>query len=56
MRVINVIKDQLLDEGDYTDLWEQIQSDNVVIEQCLAKDLRAWDMIEELGGKIHLIY
>jgi hypothetical protein len=45
------IKDWLLGEGCYADLQDQIQSDDVIIEQCHIAALRVWDMIEEPGKK-----
>jgi hypothetical protein len=50
-REMNITKDQLLGEGCYADLQEQIQFDDVIIEQCCVEVLRAWDMTEEPWGE-----
>lgn len=44
---MDIVKVQLLDEGWYSDLQEQIQFDDAVIEQCHLGALRAWDKVEE---------
>ena len=41
-RGINVAKDQLLGEGHYANLQEQIQCDDIVIKECHIAALRAW--------------
>lgn len=40
-REMKIIKDELLGEGRYSDLQEQIQFDGVLIEQCSFVALRS---------------
>lgn len=46
-----MMKEQLLDEGWYSDIKEQFQFDNVTIEECFIETLRAWVKAEEPGRK-----
>lgn len=42
-RVINIVKNQLLDEGQYADL----QITDATLEQCHTAALNAWDKVEQ---------
>ena len=44
---MNTVKDEVLGEGRYSDIQEQIQFDDTAIEQCHLVALRAWDKVEE---------
>lgn len=43
---MNTVKDEVLGEGRYSDIQEQIQFDDVTIERCHLVALRAWDKVE----------
>lgn len=44
---MNMIKDQLLGQGWYSDIQEQIQPDGITVEQYHLAALRAWDKVKE---------
>lgn len=48
---MNTVKDEVLGEGRYSDIQEQIQFDDVTIERCHLVALRAWDKVEALWKK-----
>jgi hypothetical protein len=46
---MNTVKDEVLGEGRYSDIQEQIQFDDVTIERCHLVALRAWDRAGEMA-------
>ena len=46
-RGIDIVKDQLLDEGPYSELRVQITLDNAVLKQYHTITLNAWDKVEQ---------
>lgn len=49
LKVVNIIKDQLLGKCQYTVLEKQIQFDDSIIIQYTLATLRAWDKVERQG-------
>lgn len=44
---MDIVEDEMLGEGQYSDVQEQIQSDARTLEQCHLVAFRAWDKVEE---------
>lgn len=43
---MDIVEDEMLGEGQYSDVQEQIQFDAHTLEQCHLVALRAWDKVE----------
>lgn len=54
-RVLSIVKDQLLGEGQYLNLQSQMQVDTAATVQCHLVALRAWGKVKE-PGKISISF
>lgn len=50
-RRMDIVKDQLLGEGQYSDLQQQIRFDDAITEQCHFVALRDQDKVGEPGKR-----
>ena len=48
------MRDQMIGEDWYADIWGRVHFDYTIIEQCHLATLRAWDKDEEPGKKLIL--